>query len=335
MYPLRFEPIYQYRLWGGRRLEQLESAPLPSGPVGEAWILSDRDDFPSRVAEGPLAGQTVAELIRDHPRELLGRFEDRYRRFPLLLKFLDAREMLSVQVHPTDEQREYLPQGEMGKTEAWVVLQADADSRIYAGLRPGTTADDLRALNARSADEFLAYFHPSIGDGVFLPAGTVHALGGGVVVFEVQQNSDVTFRLYDWDRVDPTTGKARQLHVEEAIACTNFDQGIIGPVWPTVDATAPVLVERLFQSEHFWLARFQGSSPFPVGVNDAPRIIVCVEGSGELETGAPDAALRYPIRTGDVYMLPPAINGAEFHPSGETVMLEIGLPGDTLTSLTA
>ena len=145
LYPLRFEPIYQYRLWGGRRLADLLTAPLPGdGPIGEAWILSDRDDHPSRVANGPLKGQTITQLLEQFPEQLMGKLARRFRRFPLLLKFLDAREMLSVQVHPADAQTDLLPAGETGKTEAWVVLEAGEKSRIYAGLKPGTTADDLR-----------------------------------------------------------------------------------------------------------------------------------------------------------------------------------------------
>src|SRR5262249_4578371 len=157
-----------------------------------------RDDFASRVADGPLQGKTIHEVIEAAPEQVLGLFSKRSRRFPLLLKFLDARDTLSVQVHPSDQHKNLLPPGERGKTEAWVVLQSEAESRIYAGLKPGTTPDDLRrALNHRQLPDLLSSFTPKPGDGVFLPAGTVHALGGGVVLFEVQQNSDVTFRLYD------------------------------------------------------------------------------------------------------------------------------------------
>jgi mannose-6-phosphate isomerase len=123
LYPLRFEPIYQYRLWGGRRLADLLKAPLPGyGPVGEAWILSDRGDHPSRVADGPLKGRTIAQLLNQSPERLMGELAGRFRRFPLLLKFLDAREML---VHPGDGYTSLLPAGETGKTEAWVVLEAE------------------------------------------------------------------------------------------------------------------------------------------------------------------------------------------------------------------
>src|SRR5277367_2945720 len=126
LYPLRFEPIYQYRLWGGRRLASLLAAPLPGdGPIGEAWVLSDREDHPSRVADGPLKGQTIGQLLQQFPEQVMGTFAGRFRRFPLLLKFLDVREMLSVQVHPADDKVELLPPGETGKTEAWVVLEAN------------------------------------------------------------------------------------------------------------------------------------------------------------------------------------------------------------------
>src|SRR5664280_3767923 len=145
LYPLRFEPIYQYRLWGGRRLAGVLTAPLPGeGPIGEAWVLSDRDDHPSRVTDGPVKGRNIAQLLEQFPEYVMGKLAGRFRRFPLLLKFLDAREMLSVQVHPGDAHTDLLPVGETGKTEAWVVLEAGTESRIYAGLKPGTTADDLR-----------------------------------------------------------------------------------------------------------------------------------------------------------------------------------------------
>src|SRR6202050_1095842 len=143
LYPLRFEPIYQYRLWGGRRLADFLITPLPSGPIGEAWILSDRDDHASQVTDGPLKGQTIGQLLKQFPEQMLGRLAHRFQRFPLLLKFLDAQEMLSVQVHPTKANTNLLPAGETAKSEAWVVLETGVQGRIYAGLEAGTTAADL------------------------------------------------------------------------------------------------------------------------------------------------------------------------------------------------
>lgn len=319
LYPLRFDPIYQYRLWGGRHFERLLALPLPPDqPIGEAWLLSDRDDYPSRVADGPLAGQTIGDLIAARPDAMLGRFAERFQRFPLLLKFLDAREMLSVQVHPTDDQPDLLPPGELGKTEAWIVLESDPDSRIYAGLQHGAGPEDLASLTRETADVHLASFHPRVGDGLFIPAGTVHALGGGIVVFEVQQNSDVTFRLYDWDRVDAATGKPRDLHIGQALKCIDYARGPVGPVKPIVESHAPFKLERLFDTTHFRLWRLTGAAPMQVGIPHEPTILVCAEGSGELAGRA--------VRTGDVYMLPAALGQQSFAPKGRCVVFEIALP---------
>src|SRR5271165_5978356 len=174
MYPLRFEPIYQYRVWGGRRLASLLRAPLPGdGPIGEAWLLSDRDDHSSKVAAGPLKGATIRQLMEQSPDQLLGKLAGCFRRFPVLLKFLDANAKLSVQVHPEDGQKDYIPAGESGKSEAWVVLEAGKASRIYAGLKQGTTQDKLeRALASRTVPDLLASFTPKVGDAVFVRAGT-------------------------------------------------------------------------------------------------------------------------------------------------------------------
>lgn len=324
LYPLRFEPIYQYRLWGGRRLATVLSAPLPSdSPIGEAWVLSDRDDHQSQVANGPLKGRTIHQLLEQFPEQLLGKLAGRFRRFPLLLKFLDAHDMLSVQVHPTDAHTDLLPAGETGKTEAWVVLEAGTESRIYAGLKPATTADNLRRAIANGAvADHLVCFTPKPGDGVFVPAGTVHALGGDVVVFEVQQNSDVTFRLYDWDHVEAKTGRPRALQVEQALACIDFAQGAVGPVAPVVEEVKPVLRDRLFLCEHFGLWRLRGESPFTVGAAGMPRVLVCIAGEGHLEH---DGA-NYAVGKGDVLLLPAVVGACGFRPRSAVSLLEIALP---------
>jgi mannose-6-phosphate isomerase len=323
LYPMRFEPICQYRLWGGRRLATLLSTPLPGdGPIGEAWLLSDRDDHPSLVADGPLKGWRIGQLLEQWPEQLLGHLAGRFRRFPLLLKFLDARDVLSVQVHPSDRQTNYLPAGETGKTEAWVVLEAGTESRIYAGLNPSTAADDLRrAIAARTVADHLTSFRPGPGDAILLPAGTVHSLRD-VVVFEVQENSDVTFRLYDWDRVDPKSGQRRALHVDEALACIDFAQGAVGPVVPAVEEKKPVLRERLFLCEHFGLWRLSGDSPFVVGAAGTPRVLVCIAGDGQLEHDGAD----YAVGKGDVLLLPAVVGACAFRPRGTICLLELSLP---------
>jgi len=323
MYPFRFEPIYQYRIWGGRRLSNFLSAPLPGdGPIGEAWVLSDRDDFPSVVADGPLKGSTIEQLNQASPEQLMGRFAGRFNRFPLLMKFLDARDVLSVQVHPSDQQTDYLPKGEQGKTEAWLVLEAGSESRIYAGLKPGVTPADFRQrIDDGSVADALASFTPSTGDGILLKAGTVHTMGG-LVVFEVQQNSDVTFRLYDWGHVDAKTGQPRPLHIDQGMACIDFTRGPVGPVAPIVEAETPVLREKLFLSDYFVTWRLTGDSPVIVGEDETPRVLVCLDGEAQLE----HEGVNYPMRKGDVLLLPAVVGSCFCQPIGKVCFLEIAIP---------
>jgi mannose-6-phosphate isomerase len=326
--PLRFGPIFQYRLWGGRRLEDLMGVRLPGdGPIGEAWLLSDRDDHPSRVVGGPLAGWTLQDVMGAAPTELFGEGSQAFTRFPLLLKFLDAHEVLSVQVHPTDAQAARLENAASigdghGKTEAWVVLAAGEHSRIYAGVEPGTEPDDLRALSAATVSQHVASFTPMAGDAVFVPAGTVHSLGGDVVVFEVQENSDVTFRLFDWDRVDPATETPRALHVEQALACVDVSVGPIEAAVPVVESVDPVRRERLVSCEQFGMWRLSGASPFPVGAVGKPRVLVLIDGEADVD----DNGDLHRLRRGDVLVLPAVSGVCVVRPIGEVTMLELSLP---------
>ncbi len=322
LYPLRFEPMFQYRLWGGRDLGDFMHTALPGDdPIGEAWILSDRAEFASKIGNGPLAGRTLTDLMRARKGDILGRQAARFDRFPLLLKFLDVEKMLSVQVHPRDDQTDLIPAGDTGKTEAWVVLRSKPEGRIYAGLKPGTTAQDLRALNADSADSHLASFKPEAGQGVMIEAGTVHSLGDGVMVFEVQENSDVTFRLYDWGHVDAKTGQPRSLQVEQALASVDFDQGAILPVQPELEATQPARSERVFHNTHFDLKRWQGSHAFDVGADGEARVLVCVDGAGRVRGAGHDAQME----RGDAVLLPAVVGAGRFVPDGAVTLLEIAV----------
>jgi mannose-6-phosphate isomerase len=324
LYPLRFEPIYQYRLWGGRRLSGLLSAPLPDdGPIGEAWVLSDRIDHQSRVASGPLKGQTLGQVMARLQEQLMGKFSSHFSRFPLLLKFLDASEMLSVQVHPSDAHPELIPADDTAKTEAWVVIEAEKGSHIYAGLRPDTTASNLRqSLDDGSIADHLVGIVPKPGDAVFIPAGTVHTLGNNVVVFEVQQNSDVTFRLYDWGHIDPVTKEPRPLQVDRAFASIEFGASDSGLVTPDVETSVPVERERLFDCSAFLLWRIFGQYPFSVGATAEPRVLVGIEGSGLImHNGTP-----YAVGRGDVWLLPAEVGQCVFQPTGKVTLLEVAIP---------
>jgi len=271
--------------------------------------------------EGPLKGTTLTALMKEYRHEIMGKLADQFERFPLLLKFLDCKEILSVQVHPSDHQREYLPQGDTGKTEAWVVLETAGHSRIYAGLKKGTNKEDLlQAIENKTLSAKLHSFVPQEDDAVFIPSGTVHTVGGAVV-FEVQENSDVTFRLYDWDRVDAKTGKPRELQVNKAIDCIDFDQVDIGPV-PPRESTEIQHAETLFDNQHFKLWRIRSESNFTVGRENEPVLLVCTEGKGRLEhNGKP-----YILERGEVMLLPAIVGPLEFKPEGHITLLQIAIP---------
>ena len=323
LYPLRFEPLYQYRPWGGRRLGHLLAAPLPADePIGEAWLLSDRDDYPSRVADGPLRGKTIAELAVRSPDELLGNVWGRFERFPLLLKFLDVNEPLSVQVHPSDTDASLIPTGETGKTEAWVVMENGPGARIFAGLKRTLTTQAMRqAIAAGTVAHELAEILPTPGDAILICAGTVHSLAD-VVVLEIQQNSDVTFRLYDWDHIDPKTAQRRPLQVDQALACMDFAKQAVQPLTPRLIERRPVLREKLIQCDQFAATRSSGHIPFIVGKAETPRVLVCLAGNGHLEY----AGHIYTFRRGDVLLLPAVVGACLCRPHGTISMLEISLP---------
>jgi len=317
LYPLRFEPIFQSMLWGGQRLPDLVRAPATTTePIGEAWILSDVDGSVSRIANGPLAGTSLRDLLQQHSRELFGSQIPASGRFPLLLKFIDARQELSVQVHPNDEQAERLKgSGARGKTESWVILDADAtSSKLYAGFREGTDEPTFRAaMQAKTTPATLHSYTPQRGDCLHLEAGTVHAIGANVLLFEVQQTSDITYRLYDWDRIDAKTGRGRDLHIEEGLHCADFSRGPCLPVQPQRRGTS----EQLVNCRYFSLNRHRISRPTVLGQFGECRVFVCTEGSGTFA--------NEPFQMGDAVMLPASIGVAKLVPNGTLELLECSL----------
>lgn len=321
LYPFKFTPIYQYRLWGGRRLKKWLSIPLPKNePIGEAWLLSDREDHTSTVANGELKGYTITKLITEFSNEIMGKIGAEFKRFPLLLKYLDCNEILSVQVHPGDDQKEYIPKGNTGKSEAWVVLETSAHACIYAGLKPNTTKEDLeKAVHKKSLASQMHSFIPKKDDAIYIKSGTVHTLGGAVV-FEVQQNSDVTFRLYDWDRKDPKTGTPRKLQVDQAMACIDFNQININPIIPI--PTNDPDVEKLFDNPHFTTWQIKKNSTFEAGLENQPTILVCLEG----EASTSHNAQSYPIAKGEVMLIPAILGSLQFETKSEIKLLQIAIP---------
>lgn len=272
LYPLRFQPILRRYLWGGRRLGTILGKPIGSGEdYAESWEVVDHGPDQSVVLEGPLAGTTLHELVETHGQDLLGRHYPRTQ-FPLLFKFLDAQKNLSLQVHPDDQRTALLNPPDLGKTEAWYVMDVEPESKIYAGLEPEMTrAKFAREVTAGKVELCVHHFHPNPGDCVLLPAGVVHAIGEGLLIAEIQQASDTTYRLHDWNRVGPD-GKPRTLHVDAALEAIDFDYGPANPQVP--QPTAHDHITRLAASEKFVLDRWDLNSPQPT----------------------PDDALPYPFR---------------------------------------
>ncbi|MBN1933419.1 MAG: class I mannose-6-phosphate isomerase, partial [Anaerolineae bacterium] len=241
IYPLTFEPVFRDYIWGGRTLETRFGRALPPGIIAESWDISGHPSSPTRVDAGPLRGLTLPQVQEKLSQALVGtrsRWATGRGKFPLLVKLLDANLALSVQVHPPDEYALAHEKGELGKTEMWYVLYAKPDARLVYGLSRETDAEEFRAaLEAGTLADLLHYLPIREGDAIFVPTGTVHALLEGAVVAEIQQNSDTTYRVYDWGRLD-ADGQPRPLHIDKALDV--IDWSVVRPT-----AYTPVRVENV------------------------------------------------------------------------------------------
>ncbi|HEY1601843.1 MAG TPA: type I phosphomannose isomerase catalytic subunit [Pirellulales bacterium] len=320
LYPLRFQPLFRRYLWGGQRLATLLNKPIgDSATCAESWEICDHDADQSIVAGGPLEGTTLANLVNERGGELLGRHAPQSR-FPLLYKFLDAREKLSVQVHPDDTRAARLLPPDLGKTEAWVVLAAEPGSLIYAGLKRGFDRAALaRELSRGTCDLCLHSFSPQVGDCIFLPAGVVHAIGAGLVVAEIQQASDTTWRLFDWNRVGPD-GQPRDLHIDAALDAIDYAIGPVSPVRPMV--TDESQRERLVACDKFLLDRLTLSAPREVVSDDRFHILSVLAGSVSI-SGDPVAR---PLVLGDTILLPAQRGSTQLIPASSAIVLDAYLP---------
>jgi len=281
-YLLPLEPQFRERVWGGQRLRAADP------PIGEAWIAYGE----SVVTSGRRAGRKIADLSVSHGAALLGSaVHSRYgSRFPLLAKLLDCADWLSVQVHPNDEQaRRMVGPEEFGKTEAWFFIQATPDARILLGVRPGTTADEIAsAIRAGRAVDVAATTPVHSGEAVLIPAGMLHALGPGLLLYEIQQASDTTYRAYDWDRPQST---GRKLHIEESVEVTTTE----GPREPSAPVIAtPTGIADALDCAYFDLdlARV-GATPLPLDTGGLSfHILTAIEGVAEIDVGAETVRLR-------------------------------------------
>jgi mannose-6-phosphate isomerase len=249
--PLKFAPIYQTRIWGGRSLETQfgRELPTPDQPYGESWEISAREEADSVVTSpGPFLGKTLTALWREHREPIFGATAPAGERFPLLCKILDARDKLSIQVHPPAKAIPVV--GGEPKTEMWYIAHADPGAALYVGVVAGVTRDSFEAaLRAGELETCIHRIPAKTGDHIFIPSGRLHAIGAGLVIYEIQQNSDTTFRVYDWGRVG-MNGVPRDLHIEESLQCIDFDD-----VEPSLDQADGAVVASC---EHFVVERHEG-----------------------------------------------------------------------------
>ena len=255
--PIIFEPLFMERVWGGRRLETLFGRRLPpSVRIGESWEIVDREEYQSVVHEGPLRGLTLHELWTERREEVFGKGLPDTFRFPLLFKILDAQERLSVQVHPTADVAER--RGGEPKTEVWHLMDALLDSDLYAGLKPGVTRESFeQAIHEGRVAEKIHSFRIKEGDTMFIPSGRIHAIGAGNLIVEVQQSSDTTYRVFDWNRLG-LNGKLRELHVAESLESINFADAEPGVAQPRGDVLSEC---EFFRMEKWTLTEARRGTP--------------------------------------------------------------------------
>jgi mannose-6-phosphate isomerase len=297
------------RIWGGRRLESEFGKTLPAQKlIGESWEIVDRPEAQSIVRNGPLRGKTLHELWTQRQHEVFGNIPDAPR-FPLLLKLLDAHQKLSLQVHPPETAAKSL-EGEP-KTEFWYVAAAEPGAEFYLGFRESITRDQLEnALRDGTAADHVHKIRVRSGDAVFLPAGRLHALGAGNLLIEIQQNSDTTYRVFDWNRVDDQ-GKQRQLHIDQALQCIDFN-----------DVRPRLLLpegELLLHHNLFEIQKWNLDSPREVAPRGQFAITCCLTGS--IHCAGVD------LKPGEFFLIPAQLQDRQLHPQAErTTLLRVTIP---------
>ncbi|PZR20119.1 MAG: mannose-6-phosphate isomerase [Flavobacterium psychrophilum] len=318
VYPLIFDPILQDRIWGGTKLKtDLGKKNLPTDTTGESWELSDVAGYVSIIANGEYRGQSLTSLLERFPAEVMGyKVHEKFGNdFPLLFKFLDARDDLSIQVHPNDELAKKR-HNSFGKTEMWYVMQADEGAKIIVGFKQKSSPEEyLEHLQNKSLIDILNIVPVKKGDVFFLETGTIHAIGAGIVIAEIQQTSDITYRIYDWDRVD-AQGNSRELHVDLALDAMNYNTTNTQKHYTTILNQSNVMVNcPYFTTSYLPLKGSTGVSKD----GSSFTVYICTEGEFALETNGE----TYTFKKGDTVLIPASLK--VYILSGEATLLEIGI----------
>ena len=315
LYPLQFEPILKERIWGGEKLKTQFNKKLVSAITGESWELSAVEGDLSVVANGFYQGKLFTELIESSPEEFLGAriFKQYGTQFPLLFKFLDAKDDLSIQVHPNDVLAKKR-HNSFGKTEMWYVVQADPESRIIVGFKKDSSEKEyLENLKNKSLLSILETIKVNTGDVFFLETGTVHAIGAGVVIAEIQQTSDITYRLYDFDRKD-ANGNTRELHVDLALEAINYDKVETQRNYKKEENQSNLVVDCPYFTTNFIPLKSK------IQINkegDCFTVYMCVDGSFSIQVENED----YTYKKGDTVFIPASLKN--YNLSGNASILEI------------
>ncbi|MCA9127181.1 MAG: class I mannose-6-phosphate isomerase [Planctomycetales bacterium] len=324
-YPLATRPFFRDYLWGGRKLHTMLSKPIPAeGIWAESWEIVDHAEHQSIVDNGPLAGMSLRQISAEHQEWLLGNRVDSPKSLPLLLKYLDCQQVLSVQVHPDDAYASRMAPADLGKTEAWYIVAAEPDAVLYAGLKPGTSPTMLNAaIDEGQVDDVLHKINPRAGDCIFIPAGTVHALGAGLVVAEIQQASNTTFRLFDWNRVG-ADGNSRPLHVEQALEVIDFSACARSVQTPT--ETSQAGRKHLVHCEKFVLDCIQNVSAIDLLADGCFHYLTTPTGGIELLWECLGQTRELRLEVGNSVVLPAAMPTTAVRLGPNAVLLDMYLP---------
>lgn len=282
-YPIKFEPILQEKIWGGTKLKSLLNKKSTSDSIGESWEISGVEGHISVVNNGAYKGSSITDLIKNHKQDFVGskNYSQFGNEFPLLIKYLDANTDLSVQVHPDDEMAK-AEHNSFGKTEMWYIMDREEDATIINGFKnEKVTTNSLRAITKDNVDQILNKQKVNKGDAFFIPAGKVHAIGAGVLAAEIQQTSDITYRVYDWDRVD-TSGNGRELHLEQSIKAVKRNEAAANP---STENSSCRNSKVLASCPYFTSTVMDLNQPTSVDYSskDSFVIYMCVEGSFEIK----------------------------------------------------
>jgi len=320
LYPFIFQPLLKERIWGGRDLERLYSKQLPPGkPIGESWEISDRPGDASVVTNGPLTGKTLRWLMKNHAAEILGDAKPAAEgRFPLLCKILDAREKLSLQVHRPAAKAAEL-HGEP-KTEMWFIADAAPDASLYVGLKRGVTrAEFEKKISDGSVADCFHRIPVRAGDAMFLPSGRVHSIGAGLVIFEIQQNSDTTYRVFDWNRVG-LDGKPRELHITQSLTSIDFKDFEPKLVPSKYNQTPKFKYRHLVQDPLFNVQEMIFETAGSVMLaGQLLRIIAVVKGAATILDG--DSKFSVELKPGQFGLIPASLKGVEIKAEAQTTFL--------------